>query len=137
MAESALGTFRVDKDLWAKFQELAKSGDSNASKLIVGFIEACIDNRIDIKDYTSTKPKPKPENLSVSIDSYLDKNLDTRIDHNLDARIDSYLEKNLDAHLGTCLDKGNLQKMVNESIEIALEPTKLEVAQLKKPLAIG
>lgn len=144
MAESSLGTFRVEKELWTKFQELAKSGGSNASKVIVGFIQACIDNNIDVKDYTSTKPKPKPENLSEAVDAYLDKNLDTRIDRNLDACIYDYLEKNLDRHLDERLDKGDIQKMVNASIEVAVEPietytksqieaVRAELAAIKKP----
>jgi hypothetical protein len=121
MAESALGTFRVDKDLWAKFQELAKSGDSNASKLIVGFIEACVDNRIDIKDYTSIKPKSKSENLSEIIDEYLDKHLDKRIDLNLEVRIDEYLDKHLEKRLDVCLDKSDFSKTIDRSVEVALE----------------
>jgi hypothetical protein len=129
MADSALGTFRVDKDSWTKFQEIAKSGGTNASKLIVGFIDACLDNSIDINDYKTTKPKPKPENLNENIDVYLDKNLDTRIHRNLDVRICDYLEKNLDAHLRVCLGRGDIQKMVNESIEIALEPIGLSVSE--------
>ena len=129
MAESVLGTFRVEKELWTKFQELAKSGGSNASKVIVGFIQACIDNSIDVKDYTSTKPKPKPENLSEAVDAYLDKNLDTRIDRNLDTCIYNYLEKNLDRRLDERLDKGDIQKMVKESIEVALEPITVSVTE--------
>ena len=129
MAESVLGTFRVEKELWTKFQELAKSGGSNASKAIVGFIQACIDNNIDVKDYTSTKPKPKPENLSEAVDAYLDKNLDTRIDRNLDTCIYNYLEKNLDRRLDERLDKGDIQKMVKESIEVALEPITVSVTE--------
>ena len=131
MAESVLGTFRVEKELWTKFQELAKSGGSNASKVIVGFIQACIDNSIDVKDYTSTKPKPKPENLNEAVDAYLDKNLDTRIGSNLDACIYDYLEKNLDRRLDERLDKGDIQKMVNESLEIALEPITASVSEAK------
>ncbi len=47
--------------------------------------------------------------------------------------IDKHLEK-----LGTTLiGIHEVQKLVNESIEIALEPIETEVAQLKKPLAIG
>jgi hypothetical protein len=118
MADSALGTFRVDKDSWAKFQEIAKSGGTNASKLIVGFIDACLDNSIDINDYKTTKPKPKPENLSESIDVYLDNNLDAR----LKAIIGNRLDK-------SGIDTNDIQKMVNESIEIALEPIGLSVSE--------
>jgi hypothetical protein len=47
--------------------------------------------------------------------------------------IDKHLEK-----LGTTsIGIHEVQKLVNESIEVALEPIEAEVAQLKKPLAIG
>lgn len=115
MAESALGTFRVDKDLWIKFQKLAKNKDTNASKLIVGFIKACIDDNLDIKDYTTTKAKPKLDNLSESIDTYLAENLDDRVKAIIGNRLDKSLDK-------SGMDANDLQKMVNESIEVALEP---------------
>lgn len=108
MAESVLGTFRVEKELWNKFQGLAKSSGSNASQAIVGFIQACIDGNvdgsIDIKNYTNIKPKQKTEadNIDVVIDTYLDKNLDTYIH--------SYLDKNIDQLIGERLDK-NLNKL--------------------------
>ena len=114
MAESALGTFRIDKDLWAKFQKLAKSKDTNASKLIVGFIEASIGNRVDVKDYKTTKPNPKLENLSESIDTYLSENLDDRVKAIMSDRLDKSLDK-------SGMDTNDIQKMVNESIEVALE----------------
>ena len=114
MAESALGTFRIDKDLWAKFQKLAKSNDTNASKLIVGFIEASIGNRVDVKDYKTTKPNPKLENLSESIDTYLSENLGDRVKVIMSNRLDKPLDK-------SGMDANDLQKMVDESIEVALE----------------
>lgn len=47
--------------------------------------------------------------------------------------IDKHLEK-----LGTTsIGIHEVQKLVNESIEVALEPIEADVAQLKKPLAIG
>jgi hypothetical protein len=129
MAGSALGTFRVDKKSWDKFQELAKGGDTNASKLIVEFIDACLDNRIDIKNYTSTKPKSKPENLSESIDTHLDNNLNARIDARLKEILDNRIDKDLDK---SGIDTNDIQKMVNESIELALKPIETEVAALTK-----
>jgi len=93
MAEPVLGTFRVDKELWSKFQGLAKSSGSNASQAIIGFIQACVDGSvdgsIDIKDYTNTKPKQKVEveNIDAYIDAYLHKNLDQLICEHLDKNL--------------------------------------------------
>jgi hypothetical protein len=122
MAESALGTFRVDKDLWTKFQKLAKGNDTNASKLIVGFIKACIDDGIDIKDYTTIKAKPELDNLSERIDIHLDENLADRVKVIMGSRLDKYLDK-------SDMDANAVQKMVNESIEVALEPIEISVSK--------
>ena len=122
MAESALGTFRVDKDLWTKFQKLAKNKDTNASKLIVGFIKACIDDGLDIKDYTTTKAKPKLDNLSESIDTYLAENLDDRVKAIIGNRLDKSLDK-------SGMDANDLQKMVNESIAKRAEAVEILVRE--------
>jgi hypothetical protein len=115
MAESTLATFRVDKELWIKFQELVKSRETNASKVMVGLIEACMDNRLDPKTYTVITPNS--EGFTQSIDRYLDKHLhertqaiaETYLDKNLEDRLgeylDVYLDKYLDTHIGSYLDK--------------------------------
>ena len=126
MTESVLGTFRVEKELWNKFQGLAKSSSSNASQVIVGFIQACIDGSvdgsIDIKNYTNIKPKQKADadNIDGVIDAYLDKNLDTCIY--------DYLDKNLDQLIGERLDK-NLNQLKFE-VAILSESNKKTLLEL-------
>ena len=118
MSESKLATFRIDKERWDKFVLLAKDNDSNASKLIIGFIDACIDNRIDLNIYTITPPKSTVSN--IGIDEYLDSHLDTRID--------SYLKKNLSSYIANCID--NLA--TKELIETELAPI-VESVEIAKP----
>lgn len=115
MTESGLATFRIEKERWARFQQLAKDSNSNASKLIISFIDACLDNRIDISDYTITQPKSA---ISTSgIDDYLDNHLDTRID--------SYLKKNLSSYLDNRID--NLA--TKELIKTALDPVRDSISK--------
>jgi hypothetical protein len=147
----------VDEDKKDKFAELARR-----HKYSMGWIlNDCIDRMLaadsmDIyRGSASTEdinrlsiPTEVPRELSVeSIDEMVRVSIEKQI-----ADVSGYLpietveqmaigviDKYLDEKILTISSIGNneVQKMVNESIEIALEPTKLEVAQLKKPLAIG
>lgn len=44
-----LATFKIDKNNWLDFQALAKANENNATKLLRGFIAACLDGRIDFE----------------------------------------------------------------------------------------
>lgn len=114
MTEQTIATFRIEKQKWVNFQELAKTGETNASRLIIGFIEACTDSRIDIADYAVTKPR-SIDTSTDSIDSYLDKHLDIRID--------SYLEK-LTPPQSVDIET------VRSEIEQALEPIRESISRL-------
>lgn len=119
MTESGLATFRIEKERWARFQQLAKDSNSNASKLIISFIDACLDNRIDIGDYTITQPKSA---ISTSgIDEYLDNNLDTRIGN--------YLAKNLNSYLDSRIDELPIRELIRASVETALDPIRESVSK--------
>lgn len=39
-----LATFRVQDEEWAEFQALCKESGSNASKELIGYIRACLEN---------------------------------------------------------------------------------------------
>ena len=123
MSESKLATFRIDKERWDKFVLLAKDNDSNASKLIIGFIDACIDNRIDFNIYTITPPKSTVSN--IGIDEYLDSHLDTRID--------SYLKKNLSSYLANCIDNSATEYSIETVLDPIIESVEIPVA-ITKPL---
>jgi tetrahydromethanopterin S-methyltransferase subunit G len=70
MTERTLGTFRIDKAQWEAFQGKAKEHGSNASSLIISWIEAYLDDSLD------------------SIDNGIDKRIDN-IDERIDKRIDT------------------------------------------------
>ena len=121
MTESGLATFRIEKERWARFQQLAKDSNSNASKLIISFIDACLDNRIDIDDYTITQSKSE---ISTSgIDDYLDNNLDTRIGN--------YLAKNLSSYLDNRIDELSIGELIRSSLETSLDPIRESVSKLE------
>jgi hypothetical protein len=121
MTDSGLATFRIEKERWARFQQLAKDSNSNASKLIISFIDACLDNRIDIDDYTITQPKSAIS--TSSIDEYLDNNLDTRIGN--------YLAKNLNSYLDNRIDELPIKELIRASVETALDPIRDTVSKLQ------
>ena len=72
------------------------------------------------------------ELIRTSIDDYLLKNSIGKSEQNLPLS-KSDVEEMINSFIGI----HEVQKLVNQSIEIALEPIEADVAQLKKPLAIG
>jgi hypothetical protein len=77
MTERTLGTFRIDKAQWEAFQVKAKEHGSNASSLIIGWIETYLDGSIDSID-----------NNQISLDNSIDNSIDN-IDERIDKRIDT------------------------------------------------
>ena len=125
MTESGLATFRIEKERWIRFQQLAKDSNTNASKLIIGFIDACLDSRIDVNDYTIVETKS--ETSSSDIDKYLDKYLDAYIDKYLERRIDVLMENNLSNRL----DRLPIEERVRASMESFIAPMQLSIEELE------
>ena len=121
MTESGLATFRIEKERWIRFQQLAKDSNTNASKLIIGFIDACLDSRIDVNDYTIVETKS--ETSSSDIDKYLD----AHIDKYLKGRIDILMENNLSNRL----DILPIEERVRASMESFIAPMQLSIEELE------
>jgi chromosome segregation ATPase len=75
MSDKKLATFRIDGEVWEQFQELAKADGSNASKLLIDFVNGYIDRRQSRQSVASDIDSLDigGSNLDTSMDS-LDKN---------------------------------------------------------------
>lgn len=55
MPDKSLATFRIEPEKWEAFKALATSNGSNASAVLIDFIETCLaTNRIHIESSAST-----------------------------------------------------------------------------------
>lgn len=108
MADKILATFRVDSDKWEAFKSAAGLDDSNASAVLLEFIDWYLDgNRLTSESVSSP-------NLD-GIDSRIDKLIDDRmaqIDKRIDERIDdrmvdktAYLSNSLNDLLGKVYER--------------------------------
>ncbi|HEY9662330.1 MAG TPA: ribbon-helix-helix protein, CopG family [Allocoleopsis sp.] len=68
----ALGTFKIDDDLWKHFQEKAKADGSNASALIKQFIQRYLAEEISINDSRSLTQ----QDIEALIDSRIKQHLE-------------------------------------------------------------
>jgi hypothetical protein len=75
MTERTLGTFRIDKSQWEAFQGKAKENGSNASSLILSWIELYLDGNLDSID----KVKSCLDDSIDSIDNRIDKRVEERL----------------------------------------------------------
>ncbi|MFB2920292.1 MULTISPECIES: hypothetical protein [Aerosakkonema] len=66
MAKKKLATFRIDGDEWEAFQQWAKRSGTNASALLVDYIEQCLDR--------------PPTKISILSQNEITNNIDARID---------------------------------------------------------
>lgn len=83
MRQKKLATFRIDADEWEAFQEWARRSGTNASALLVNYIEECLDR-------TPTRFSRMPIDRITN-------NLDKRIDR-LDERL-TFLETSQEARI--------------------------------------
>ena len=143
----------VDEDKKEKFAELARR-----YKYSMGWIlNDCIDrmlnaDSIDIykgsMEEISRLSMPTEVSIGLSVES-IDEMVRVSIEKQI-ADVSGYLpietvecmaigaiDKHLEELGSTSIGIHEVQKLVNQSIEIALEPIEADVAQLKKPLAIG
>jgi hypothetical protein len=69
-----LATFRIDSELWTQFIEVAKSEGTNASKLLIGFIQSRIDG--DIYNPAPVYTESDTDKLATHIDERIDEHID-------------------------------------------------------------
>ena len=91
MTERTLGTFRIDKAQWEAFQSRAKENGSNASSLILSWIDLYLDGNLDSLDKTESCLDNSIDNVDSRIDKRLDEILLT-VQERLD-RLEQELEK--------------------------------------------
>jgi hypothetical protein len=120
-----MASFRIDRELWAKFGKLAKSERLTATDVLTEYIQRCTDN--DKTQYavnTST-------DQTVSTGTYND----TRLNDAVMTAIGTLSLPDKDAVMmivSTAIE-ASLQLSVRVMIKSALEPIEAEVAELKKP----
>ncbi|MCL1474610.1 hypothetical protein [Argonema antarcticum] len=85
MKKKKLATFRINPDEWQAFQEWAKRSGTNASALLVDYIEQCLDRPPD--KISRISPDGTTNNIDYRIDS-IDKRLKA-----LEGAIEERIEK--------------------------------------------
>ena len=124
-----MASFRIDRQLWAKFGAIAKRERLTATDVLTEYIQRCTDN--DKTQYAINTSTDE----AVSTDTYDD----TRLNDAVMTAIGTLSLPDKDTVMmmvSTALET-SLQSSVRVMIESALAPIEAEVAELKKPLAIG
>jgi hypothetical protein len=120
-----MASFRIDRELWAKFGKLAKSERLTATDVLTEYIQRCTDN-----DKTQYAVNTSTEKI-VSTGTYDD----TRLNDAVMTAIGTLSLPDKDAVMmmvSTAIET-SLQSSVRIMIESALAPIEAEVAELKKP----
>lgn len=142
-----LATFRIDEDLWGKFKDIAKTNRTNASALIVGYIESVV-NAGEVVDFGVAGQGI--DSLSIqNIDKLIDEriksvqDIDSLSIQQIDLRIDERIkclqqstnslsvqdiDKRIDEKLGGI--ESIAKKLIGESIPVF--PDEGELSQLIK-----
>lgn len=92
MIQKKLATFRIDADQWDAFQEWAKRSGTNASALLVNYIEQCLVS-------TPSRFSHFPDRMNKNLDKRLD-SLEQRLlflETSLEARIQYLIQQHLAA----------------------------------------
>jgi hypothetical protein len=92
MIQKKLATFRIDADQWDAFQEWAKRSGTNASALLVNYIEQCLVS-------TPSRSSHFPDRMNKNLDKRLD-SLEQRLlflETSLEARIQYLIQQHLAA----------------------------------------
>ncbi|MBE9225336.1 hypothetical protein IQ264_07810 [Phormidium sp. LEGE 05292] len=91
MKQKKLATFRIDADEWVAFQEWARRSGTNASAILVNYIEECLER-------TPTRFSHFPiERMNKNIDKRLD-NIEERLkllETSLEARIQKEVQQQI------------------------------------------
>ena len=100
MKEKILATFRTDPDKWEAFKTLASEENSNATSVLLDFMDWYLDgNRIQKgKTKTVKSQQSRPDNLDERIEALVNERIDTLLKERLQEST-AYLANGLNQQL--------------------------------------
>jgi hypothetical protein len=108
-----LATFRIDEKLWGKFKDIAKNNQTNASALILGYIQAVVSSG-DVDNV----PKATPPNIDISPQPNLDsiyKYIDDKLDN-----LENISIQDIDNRINESLADGDIGGAIANSYKAAM-----------------
>jgi hypothetical protein len=146
-----MASFRIDKDLWAKFGAIAKGERLTVTDVLTNYIQRCTDN--DRTEYAVNTGNDSPvitDNYDTDkLNNAVNTAINTRIDEAIDKQIKPLIERSVaEELLKTSSDATVLEELVKVNVEpladllAELETyTQSQFAavrdELKKPFAIA
>ncbi len=109
-----LATFRIDEKLWGKFKDIAKNNQTNASALILGYIQAVVSSG-DVDNI----PKPTSPNIDISPQPNLD-SIYKYIDNKLD-NLENVSIQDIDSRINESLSDGDIGGAIATSYKAAID----------------
>jgi hypothetical protein len=103
-----LATFRIDEELWGKFKDIAKNKQTNASALILQYIQGVVSS-----GGVDNPPKATPPNIDISPQPNLDsiyKYIDNKLDNLEDVSI-----QDIDNKIAESLEDGDIKDAIAAS----------------------
>jgi hypothetical protein len=103
-----LATFRIDEELWGKFKDIAKNKQTNASALIIQYIQGVVSS-----GGVDNSPKATPQNIDSSPQPNLDdiyKYIDDKLDNLEDVSI-----QDIDKKIAESLRDGDIKDAISNS----------------------
>ena len=103
-----LATFRIDEELWGKFKDIAKNKQTNASALILQYIQGVVSS-----GGVGNSPKATPPNIDISPQPNLDsiyKYIDNKLDNLEDVSI-----QDIDNKIAESLEDGDIKDAIAAS----------------------
>jgi hypothetical protein len=103
-----LATFRIDEELWGKFKDIAKNKQTNASALIIQYIQGVVSS-----GGVDNPPKATPQNIDISPQPNLDdiyKYIDNKLDNLEDVSI-----QDIDNKIAESLEYGDIKDAIATS----------------------
>ena len=99
MKEKILATFRTDPDKWEAFKAQASEENSNATSVLLDFIDWYLDgNRITKGKQKTTKAQPRPDNLDERIEALVNERIEAALKERLQEST-AYLANGLNERL--------------------------------------
>ena len=103
-----LATFRIDEELWGKFKDIDKNKQTNASALIIQYIQGVVSS-----GGVDNPPKATPPNIDISPQPNLDsiyKYIDNKLDNLEDVSI-----QDIDNKIAESLEDGDIKDAIATS----------------------